>query len=58
MLKNNIITKVKNSIINTIKETSIKTNNQKFVNHDGTIAENRETYISFKQDVISSYGRC
>lgn len=31
---------------------------RRFVNHDGTIAESRETYKEFHQDVISSFGRC
>lgn len=41
--------------------TSVKsffTEPKRFVNHDGTLAENKETYKEFRQDIISSFGRC
>ncbi len=44
------VTTVVKSSINTISRSS------RFVNNDGTIAENGNTYQEFRQDVIKSAG--
>lgn len=53
-----------NTIVKLTKKVTTKVSNivrtekVRFVNHDGTIAESPETYREFRQDVISSFGRC
>lgn len=49
--------KAKSQLVNTTKDVSLKTNKRVFVNHDGTIAEDINTYRQFKSDLSNrSYG--
>lgn len=51
--KSSLTSKVTEAIKSTLNSTPKE---PKYVNADGTIAENRETYIEFRQDIIKSAG--
>lgn len=51
--KTSIVTKAVEAVKSKINTVS---NNSKFVNIDGTIAESRDTYHEFRQDTIKSLG--
>lgn len=50
------LSKIKTKAIKAF-ELSPLSSKKRFINHDGTVAENKDTYLEFKRDVISSFGR-